>query len=264
MLRIVVALGFALAGCAENPVTHRQELTLVSEEQAIAASASAYREIIAQHEKKGQIERGTPRASRVQGITARIIAQAQRVRPETAQWRWEVNVVDEPKTVNAFAMAGGKIGVYSGLWRTLQASDEELAQVLAHEIAHALAAHSRERISIAMSVGLATSVAAGAVSRDPATRELALSGLELAAALAITLPNSRQSESEADAIGIDLAARAGFDPRAALTLWEKMARQGERVPEFLSTHPAPENRRERLQALAEKLEPVYREAPRAK
>lgn len=113
-----------------------------------------------------------------------------------------------------------------------------------------------------MATGLATSVAAGAISRDSPTRELALSGLALGAALAITLPNSRQSESEADAIGIELAARAGFDPQAAVTLWEKMGRQGATPPEFLSTHPSPENRRERLQALAEKLEPVYRAAKR--
>ena len=134
--------------------------------------------------------------------------------------------------------------------------------MLGHEIGHAIAAHTRERISLAMATGLATSVAAVAISGDSSTRDLALSGLELGAALAITLPNSRQSESEADAIGIDLAARAGFDPQAAVTLWEKMGRQGAAPPEFLSTHPSPENRRERLQALATKLEPVYRAAKR--
>lgn len=249
-----------LAGCAENPVTGRREFVVVSEEQAIASSAVAYREMIGQLEKKEQVQSGTPRAARVRAIADRLIAEAARLRPETAKWSWETRVIDEPNTVNAFAMAGGKIAVYSGMWETLKATDEELAQVLGHEIGHAIAAHTRERISIAMATGLATSVAAVAISRDSSTRDLALSSLELGAALAITLPNSRQSESEADAIGIELAARAGFDPQAAVTLWEKMGRQGAAPPEFLSTHPSPENRRQRLQALAEKLAPVYRAA----
>lgn len=222
---IAAAFVLALHGCAENPVTGRSEFVIVSEEQAIESSAV--------------------------------------LRPESAKWSWEVKVIDEPKTVNAFAMAGGKIAVYSGMWETLKASDEELAQVLGHEIGHAIAAHTRERISLAMGVGLATSVAAIAISsRNSELGDLALTGMELAAALAITLPNSRQSETEADAIGIELAARAGFDPQAAVTLWEKMGRQGATPPEFLSTHPSPENRRQRLQELARKLEPVYRAAKR--
>ena len=249
-----------LTACAENPVTGRREFVVVSEEQAIQSSAVAYREMMGQLEKKNQVESGTARAARVRAIADRLIAQATRLRPGTAKWSWEVRVIDEPKTVNAFAMAGGKIAVYSGMWQTLKATDEELAQVLGHEIGHAIAAHTRERISLAMATGLVSSVAAAALSRDSSTRDLALSGLEMGAALAITLPNSRQSESEADAIGIELAARAGFDPRAAVTLWEKMGRQGATPPEFLSTHPSPENRRQRLQVLAEKLEPVYRAA----
>jgi predicted Zn-dependent protease len=255
----VLAL-LVLAGCAQNPVTGRREFVVVSEQQAIQSSAVAYREMMGQLEKKNQVESGTARAARVRAIADRLITQAARLRPETAKWSWEVRVIDEPKTVNAFAMAGGKIAVYSGMWQTLKATDEELAQVLGHEIGHAIAAHTRERISLAMATGLVSSVAAAALSRDSSTRDLALSGLEMGAALAITLPNSRQSESEADAIGIELAARAGFDPRAAVTLWEKMGRQGAAPPEFLSTHPSPENRRQQLQVLAEKLEPVYRAA----
>ncbi len=252
----------ALAACQANPVTGRNEFVVVSEEQAIESSAAAYREMIGDLRQKRQIESGTPRALRVRAIADRLIAQAVRLRPEAAKWQWEVAVIDEPKTVNAFAMAGGKIAAYSGLWETLKASDDELAQVLGHEIGHAIAAHTRERISLAMATGLVTSIAGAAVSsRNPESGNLALQGMDLAAALAITLPNSRQSESEADAIGIELAARAGFDPQAAVTLWEKMGRLGgAKPPEFLSTHPSPENRRERLQALAEKLAPIYRAA----
>lgn len=253
------------AACSQNPVTGRSEFVVVSEEQAIESSAVAYREMIGQLEKKKQVESGTPRAARVRAIADRLIAEAVRLRPEAGKWAWEVKVIDEPKTVNAFAMAGGKVAVYSGMWETLKATDEELAQVLGHEIGHAIAAHTRERISIAMGTGLVTSIAAAAVSsRNPEMGNLALQGMELAAALALTLPNSRQSETEADAIGIELAARAGFDPQAAVTLWEKMGRVGGATPpEFLSTHPSPENRRQRLQALAEKLQPVYQAAKRS-
>lgn len=257
-----LAAAFLLAACAENPVTGRREFVVVSEEQAIESSAVAYREMIGQLDKKKQVQSATPRAARVRAIADRLIAQAVRLRPEAGKWNWEVKVIDEPKTVNAFAMAGGKIAVYSGMWETLKATDDELAQVLGHEIGHAIAAHTRERISIAMGTGLVTSIAGAVVaSRNPELGDLALQGTALAAALAITLPNSRQSETEADAIGIDLATRAGFDPQAAVTLWEKMGRAGGGTPpEFLSTHPSPENRRQRLQALAEKLQPVYQGA----
>jgi predicted Zn-dependent protease len=116
-------------------------------------------------------------------------------------------------------------------------------------------------MSIAMGVGIASTVAAVAVSsHDRSHQDVALTGLAAAAALAITLPNSRSAETAADRTGIELAARAGYDPRAAVTLWEKMSKEGNSPPEFLSTHPSPENRRERLQALAADLESVYRDA----
>jgi predicted Zn-dependent protease len=265
MLAIPLAAALlVLAGCSENPVTGRSEFVVVSEEQAIESSAAAYREMIGQLEKKNRVESGTPCVARVRAIAERLIPEAVRLRPAAAKWSWEVKVIDEPKNVNAFAMAGGKIAVYSGMWETLKATDDELAQVLRHEIGHAIAAHTRERISIAMGTGLVTSIAGAVVaSRNPELGELALQGTALAAALAVTLPNSRQSESEADAIGIELAARAGFDPQAAVTLWEKMGRAGGAAPpEFLSTHPSPDNRRERLRALAGKLQPVYQAAKR--
>lgn len=158
-------------------------------------------------------------------------------------------------------MAGGKIAIYTGMWEKLKATDDEVAQVLGHEIGHAIAGDTRERMSIAMGLGIASIVAAVAVSsHDQSHRDLALTGLAAAAALAITLPNSRSAETAADRTGIELAARAGYDPRAAVTLWEKMSRQGGSPPEFLSTHPSPDNRRERLEALAGDLEPIYRDA----
>ncbi len=255
------AVAATVSGCAENPITGRSQFFVVSEDQAISSSATAYREMIGDLTRKKKIESGTARAERVRVIAGRLIEQAKRLRPDSASWKWEINVIDEPKTVNAFAMAGGKIGIYTGMWEKLKASDDEVAQVLGHEIGHAIAGDTRERMSIAMGVGIASTVAAVAVSsHDRSHQDLALTGLAAAAALAITLPNSRSAETAADRTGIELAACAGYDPRAAVTLWEKMSKEGGSPPEFLSTHPSPENRRERLQALASDLEPVYRDA----
>ncbi len=248
-----------IAGCAANPISGRSQLLIVSEEQAIGSSAAAYRSMISGLEQKRQIETRTPRAARVQEIVNRL--EAVRLRPDAASWKWEVKVIDEPQTVNAFAMAGGKTAIYTGMWEKLKASDDEIAQVMGHEIGHAIASHTRERISVALATGMVTSAAAIAVSGgDSQHSEHVLTGVEAAALVAITLPNSREAETEADAIGIELAARAGYDPRAAVTLWEKMAKLGGGTPEFLSTHPAPERRKERLQELGAKLDPVYQAA----
>jgi predicted Zn-dependent protease len=246
----------ALAGCATNPITGRSQFMVISEKMAIGESAAAYRSMMGDLGKKKKIEAGGERAQKVREITDRLIAQAVRFRPEAASWKWEVQVINDPKTVNAFCMAGGKMAIYSGMWEKLKASDDEIAQVMGHEIGHALANHTQERMSIAMTSQLATQVAAIALaSRE--NQGLALTGAQMAALFAIQLPNSRESESEADQIGIELAARAGYDPKAAVTLWEKMAKLGDRVPEFLSTHPSPENRAARLKALGGKVQPLY-------
>ncbi len=234
---------------------------IVSDRMAVTQSAAAYSQMMGQLDKRKQIETGTPRADRVREITDRLIAQAVRFRPESAGWAWEVRLIDDPKVVNAFCMAGGKMAIYSGMWEKLKATDDEIAQVMGHEIAHALADHTRERMSIAMTSAVATQVAAIAIaSRDSsAGYGLALTGAQLAAVVAIQLPNSREGESEADQIGIELAARAGYDPKAAVTLWEKMAKEGggKGPPEFLSTHPSPQNRAARLAELGAKVQPYY-------
>ena len=261
MLRSALFALALLAGCAQNPLTGRSQLMLVSESQAVIGSAQAYSQMMGQFDKKKQIETGTPRVEKVREITERLIAQAVRFRPETASWSWDVQLIDDPKTVNAFCMAGGKMAIYSGMWEKLKATDDEVAQVMGHEIGHALANHTQERMSVAMATSVALQVAAISVSsrsNSPAAG-LALSGAALAAAVAIQLPNSRESEAEADQIGIELAARAGYDPKAAVTLWDKMGKLdgGKAPPEFLSTHPAPENRAAHLKQLGTKVEPLY-------
>jgi predicted Zn-dependent protease len=151
-------------------------------------------------------------------------------------------------------MAGGKMALYTGLVEKIKPSDDELAQVLGHEIAHALAKHSAEQMSVAM----ASQVGVLAVGIAAENKGLALTGASLAAALAIQMPNSRAAESEADRIGIELAAKAGYNPRAAVTLWQKMAKVGGKgPPEFLSTHPAPGNREKNLASLIPQMMPYY-------
>ncbi|RMG50334.1 MAG: M48 family peptidase, partial [Gammaproteobacteria bacterium] len=143
-------------------------------------------------------------------------------------------------------------------------TDDELAQVMGHEIAHALANHVAEHMSVAMASTIGATVVGTAIAAKHEHYGLALTGAALAATLAIELPNNRTQEAEADRIGIELAARAGFDPRAAVTLWEKMARVGGKAPpEILSTHPAPEHRMEAMRALVPQMLPIY-EAARKK
>ncbi|HEX7249622.1 MAG TPA: M48 family metallopeptidase [Burkholderiales bacterium] len=254
-------LAAALAGCAANQITGRNQLLIISEQQAIASSATAYTQMMGQLDKKKQIEPiDAARTRKVRDITNRLIAQAVRLRPDSKDWKWDVKVIDDPKTVNAFCMAGGKMAMYTGLLEQVKPTDDEIAQVMGHEIGHALAEHTREQMSIALTSQIALSAAAIALGgREGA--DLGLTGASLAAVYAIQLPNSREAESEADRIGIEIAARAGYDPHAAVTLWEKMGKLGGKAPpQFLSTHPSPENRREALQKLGPQMEPYYQQA----
>jgi predicted Zn-dependent protease len=229
---------------------------IVSEDSAIAASKQAYAEMLKPYAQKGKIDNNPALKDRVYRITGRLISQALKVRPETKDWDWSIKIIDDPETVNAWAMAGGKMALYTGLVKKINPTDDELAQVLGHEIAHALAKHSAEKMSVAMASSIGV-VAVGVVAEN---KGLALTGAALAAVLAVQKPNSRAAESEADRIGIELAAKAGYNPSAAVTLWQKMAEVGGKgPPEFLSTHPAPENREKKLAALVPKMMPYYQQ-----
>jgi predicted Zn-dependent protease len=251
----IFILLLSLIGCATNPVTGRSQFMLISEKQAISASSEAYVKMLAPLDEKGKIDSDPVMAARVNEITAKLIAQAILFRPETNDWDWRVKVIDDPETVNAFCMAGGKMAIYSGLILKLEASDDEIAQVMGHEIAHALSAHTAEQMSIAMATSLAVTTIA-ITNDDPG---VALAGASLAAALAIKLPNSRTAESESDVIGIELAAKAGYDPNAAVSLWKKMAKESGNDSEFdfFSTHPAPKKRMDELARLVPKMMPYY-------
>lgn len=245
-----------LAACATSP-TGRRQLMLVSEGQAISASKEAYLAQMQELDAKGQLNTNPADVSRIDAITERLIAQAIIMRPDTADWEWSVEVIDDPEMVNAWCMAGGRMAMYTGLLLQVQPTDDELAQVMGHEISHALANHTAERMSVAMASSAGVLVA-GILSDRPA---ITMAGAAAAAAVAVKLPNSRTSESEADRIGIELAAKAGYNPHAAATLWQKMgAVGGEGPPEFMSTHPAPDNRQQTLAELAPEMMPYYQQA----
>ena len=241
----------ALSGCETNPVTGRTQMMIVSEQQAQAASVQAYAKTVADAQGKRRLDTNSARTARVQAITSQLVVQAKALMPSTAGWAWEMHVIDDPN-VNAWCMPGGKMAVFTGLIDRLQPSDDELAQVIGHEISHALLQHGRERMSRAAATNVALQVGSIAAGVD-------LTGLESVAMVARELPNSREAELEADRVGIELAAKSGFHPESAVTLWQKMAKLsgGAKTPQWLSTHPSDETRIAQLQALVPKMMPYY-------
>jgi len=255
----ISALTVVVAGCQSAPVTGRNQFIIVPESQAIQASTQAYAEVLAPIRKQGKLNDDPAMKARVDRITARLVAQAIKYRPETQSWDWQVAVIDDPKTINAWCMAGGKMAIYSGIITQLNLTDDEIAQVMGHEIAHALAKHTAERMSTAMASEAALQLGAMLLGAPSATSQMALQAAAVATTVGVQLPNSRQQESEADRIGIELAAKAGYDPHAAPRLWEKMlqATGTKGQSDFLSTHPQGEKRQEALAALIPQMMPYY-------
>ncbi len=243
-----------VAGCATSP-TGRKQLMLVSESQAISASRQAYVQEMGKYKRDGKLVTDPRLINRVKVITERLVAQAVKMRPDSAKWEWTVEIIDDPKNVNAWCMAGGRMAIYTGLLLKIDPTDDELAQVMGHEIAHALANHTAERMSVAMASQ--AGVLAAGILLDQSAGTIATAAA--AAQVAVNLPNSRTAETEADRIGIELAAKAGFDPRAAITLWQKMAAVGggKGPPQFLSTHPSDASRQQALAKLVAQMMPYY-------
>lgn len=236
----------------------RQQRMAVSAEAIEQASRQQYAQVMAAAQKKGLLNQNPSYVNRVRTISNRIIQQVPALRPDAARWNWEVNVLTSPE-VNAWAMPGGKIAVYTGLIEKLQLTDDELAAVIGHEISHALREHSRERASEQAIAGAGISI----VSVVAGLGDLGQQGLQYAYMGLLGLPNSRQHETEADRFGVELAARAGYDPRAAVTLWQKMgqASSGE-PPKFMSTHPPRAERMSDLKEYSRRVMPLYEKARR--
>jgi predicted Zn-dependent protease len=262
---VLLVVAIALVACSSTTEqgtvgVQRRQLLLVSSEELDKAAAAQYRQVVQAETPKGNINRDPKQAERVRAIARRLIPQTAVFRKDALSWKWEVNVITSPE-VNAWCMPGGKIAVYTGLIEKLQITDDELAAVMGHEIAHALREHGRERASqkLASSVG-ASLVGAVAEIFVPGAGQMGAGLAGVVGQVTYELPYSRVHETEADRIGVELAARAGYDPRAAVTLWEKMAKLsggGSAPVKLLSTHPSHEDRIKDLTEFSQKVMPLY-------
>ena len=231
--------------------------TLVPAEDLEKASGQRYRQLLQQARSKNVLPPDAdPQVQRLRRIATRLVADAPRWNERARQWQWEVNLI-RSEQVNAFCMPGGKIAVYTGLIQQLRLTDDELAMVTGHEIAHALREHAREQIAKSQGTGALLSLGAQLLGLGQLGNVAANVGTQL-----LTLKFSRDDETEADLVGLELGARAGYDPQAAVTLWEKMGRLegGASGSAFLSTHPSGPERIRRLQENAPKVEGLYRQA----
>ena len=267
---LLALISTQLVGCAitTNKGTvgiDRSQFMMLSSKQVESMSLASYSQTLKTANDKKTLNTDSAVLARVRNISDRLIAQVPVYRADAANWKWEVNV-EKNDQVNAYCMPGGKIMVFTGLIDKLQATDDELAAVIGHEIAHALREHGRERMSLAYAQqgGLAL-LAAVIGSKKNAATGLALGGAAMGSQLFFSLPNSRTQETEADRMGLELAARAGYNPNAAISLWTKMGQNGGKKPaEFLSSHPADKTRIDDLSKLIPTVIPLYEQAKTSK
>lgn len=231
--------------------------SLVSEAELNQTATQQYNQMVSQARAQSALDVNQAQTKRVRTIAQRLIQQVGVFRPDAQNWAWEIHVFNSNE-VNAWCMPGGKMAVYTGLINKTKATDDELAAVIGHEMAHALREHSREQMSQQMATNIGLSVLSAVVGSSLVN--------DLGGTLTnvmFNLPNSRTHEMEADRLGVELAARAGYDPRAAVTLWQKMAQVGgDSPPEFLSTHPSPASRINDLQIAAQRVMPLYEQNKR--
>jgi Zn-dependent protease with chaperone function len=233
----------------------RTQFMMISAAQIDRISASSFEQQAKAAQKKNILITSGPQYERLKTIANRLIPQTAVFRDDTRTWGWGLQLIDSPM-VNATCAPGGRITFYTGIINKLNLTDDEIAAIMGHEIAHAVREHGREQVSQALAqnvfsnVALATAGPGSAKSIDAANQIMQY---------VLVLPNSRQNEKEADAIGLEIAARGGYDPRAAITLWEKMSKEskGKNPPEFLSTHPSNQNRIKELSALMPRVMPLY-------
>ncbi len=254
----------ALAGCETTTSggavgAERKQLLLVSSQELDRLSAQSYAKLLAEAAQKGVLNRDAAMLQRVRAVAGRLQPQTAVFRSDAPAWKWEVNLLSSNE-LNAFCMPGGKIMFYSGLVSALQLTDDEIAIVMGHEIAHALREHSREHISQAMAAQTAIGIGSALLGLGQGSAQLAGAGYESFIATRF----SRNDETEADRMGLELTARAGYDPRAGVTLWRKMmaASSGGRSPQFLSTHPTEASRVKQIEGLLPTVMPLYESARR--
>ena len=259
-ISLLTAACLGITGCATTTNdsvsgVKRSQFMLLPSSSIDKMSAQAYQQTLGEAKKKNTLNADPAMLARVRGISNRLIAQVGVFRPDATKWAWEVNV-EKNDQLNAYCMPGGKIMVLSGMIDKLKATDDELAAVIGHEISHALREHGRERMSQAYVQQFGLQALASLLGG--AAGSIAAQGAGMGSQLFFALPNGREQEREADRMGLELAARAGYNPDAAVTLWQKMSANNKGgPPEFFSTHPASANRIADLKALAPKVRPLY-------
>lgn len=254
-------------GCVTNPYTKRWQLLMVPQSYEANLGTQAYQDVL--HDPKVKISDNPTEVTPVARVAARIIEAAKRSKYAEAanEFKWEVSVIKDDGTKNAFALPGGKIAVYTGIFPVAD-NESGLAAIMGHEVVHALARHGSERMSqgILAQIGLVgASIAMGTQGFSPVTSQAAMSALGVGTQVGVLLPFSRAHESEADYIGLLLAADAGYDPQEAVRVWQRMQQfsDGKQPKEFLSTHPGHETRIKRLTEQMPDALAVYNQAQKA-
>lgn len=249
---LTLSLVFLIASCASAPVTERRGLRLVPDSELTSMSFQEYNNVL----KKSKLSTDTAKVSMVRRVGQRVAAASEELLEETGRgsdirnYKWEFNLIEDDKTVNAWCMPGGKVAVYTGLLPIAQ-DENGLAVVMGHEVAHAIAKHGNERMSQGLLAQFGAIGLSLALARSPGlTSDIFMQAYGVGTQVGFLLPYSRLHESEADRIGLVLMAKAGYDPRGAVALWQRMsAKGGSRPPEFLSSHPAPESRIRDIESL---------------
>ena len=268
---LLLVLAFVCASASASSQQKEQQGVDVQKSRLLLLPASTversasqqYGQLMRSAARKKLLNNDKAQLERLRAIARQLVPHALRFNESAAKWQWEVNLISS-RSVNAFCMPGGKIAFYTGIIDTLQLTDDEIATVMGHEIGHALLEHGRARMSEQVMKNVGLSVAAAVLNLGQISTEL----LAQAANLAVSLPYARRQESDSDLVGMELAARAGYDPRAAVSVWRKMSALAQsgaknaggaaRPPQFLSTHPSHESRIREIEANLPRVLPLYR------
>ena len=260
-LLLSVALNATAQTKQEGVEVKRSRLLLLPASTVENSASQQYGQLMRAAAQKGVLNVDKAQVERLRNIARALIPHSTRFNKDAQRWRWEVNLISS-KQVNAFCMPGGKIAFFSGILEQLALTDDEVAVVMGHEIGHALLEHGRARMSEQVLKSVGISIAAAVFNLGQISAEI----LAQAANLAVSLPYARRQESDSDLVGMELAARAGYDPRAAVSVWQKMQKLGQaqagrgQPPQFLSTHPSHEARIRDMQAAMPKVLPIYENA----
>ena len=262
---VIMTMLLFFMGCAEVPITHRKSLKLMPSNQMLTLSLQQYDEVL----KKSKLSKDQAKVRMVRSVGERIARSAEAFLRDSGRenliknYKWEFNLIEDDKMVNAWCMPGGKVAVYTGILPFTR-DDTGLAVVMGHEVAHAIAEHGNERMSQALLTSMGGLALSAALSQNSQrTRELFLATFGVGASVGILLPYSRLHENEADRIGLIIMARAGYDPREAVPFWERMNKKGgASPPEFLSTHPATTTRIQNLKSHIPEAMPYYQKSKR--